>query len=97
MTSNPISSAVYAPLSPIEIDTSSISEIEDITTQLIGEDQLRQETRSLKNRGVDDIECIFFRCIFSNVSGLLVYFILPKVLEVKESEIFSTNFFRHYF
>lgn len=47
-----------------------------------GEDQIRQETRSLKNQGVDDIECIFFSCIFSNVSRLLVYFILPKVLEV---------------
>lgn len=50
-----------------------------------------------ENRGVDDMECIFFSCIFSNVSRLLVYFILPKVLEVKESEIFSSNFFRHYF
>ena len=73
---------VYAPLSPIEIDTSAISEVEDITTQPTGEDQIRQETRSLKNQGVDDIECIFFSCIFSNVSRLLVYFILPKVLEV---------------
>ena len=73
---------VYAPLSPIEIDTSAISEVEDITTQPTGEDQIRQETISLKNRGVDDIECIFFSCIFSNVSRLLVYFVLPKVLEV---------------
>lgn len=73
---------VYAPLNPIEIDTSAISEVEDITTQPTGEDQIRQEKRSLKNRGVDDIECIFFSCIFSNVSRLLVYFILPKVLEV---------------
>ena len=75
---------VYAPLSPIEIDTSAISEIEDITTQPIGEDQVRQETTrwSLKNRSVDDMECIFFSCIFSDVSMLLAYFILPKVLEV---------------
>ena len=45
MTSNPRSSLFMHHWAQQEIDTSAISEIEDITTQPIGEDQVRQETR----------------------------------------------------